>query len=54
MEFGERDEILKKVEARVAELKKTFPKAKAVDPNDVRVIYIITDDPAHYAEYVEA
>lgn len=54
MEFGERDEILKKVEARVQELKKTFPKAKAVDPNDVRVIYIITDDPDHYAEYVEA
>lgn len=54
MEFGERDEILQKVEARVQELKKTFPKVKAVDPNDVRVIYILTDDPDHYAEYVEA
>jgi len=54
MLFGERDEMLALAESRVAELKKTWPKAKAVDPNDVRVIYIITDDPEHYGEYIEA
>ena len=40
--------------ARVEELKKEFPKAHAVDPDDVRVIYVITDDPDKYAEHVGA
>ena len=38
----------------VEELKKEFPKAHAVDPDDVRVIYVITDDPDKYAEHVGA
>ena len=39
---------------RVEELKKEFPKVHAVDPDDVRVIYVITDDPDKYAEHVGA
>ena len=54
MEFGERDAILKEVETRVALLKKTHPKAKAIDADDVRVIYIVTDDPKKYHEFAEA
>ncbi len=54
MRFGDRDEILKEVERRVTELKKTYPKAKAIDAADVRVIYILTDDPDKYGEYVQA
>lgn len=54
IEFGDRAEILKKVEARVAELKKTYPKAKALDADDVRVIYIVTDDPKKYHSHAEA
>jgi formate dehydrogenase iron-sulfur subunit len=46
--FGDRDEILKQAEARVAALKKSYPKAMAVDPTDVRVIFIVTDDPKKY------
>lgn len=54
MVFGERDEILAEVETRVAALRKEWPKARAIDASDVRVIYIITDDPENYAEFVEA
>jgi formate dehydrogenase iron-sulfur subunit len=54
LQFGDREEILKKVEARVAELKKDFPKAKALNPEDVRVIFIVTDDPDKYHKFAEA
>lgn len=51
MVFGERNDILQMTEKRVAELKKTFPKAAAIDADTVRVIYIVTDDPAKYYQY---
>lgn len=54
VQFGDREEILKKVEARVAELKKDYPKAKALNPEDVRVIYIVTDDAEKYHKFAEA
>lgn len=49
--FGERKEILDMAAKRVDELKKTYPKAVALNPNDVRVIYIVTDDPQKYYQY---
>lgn len=54
MVFGDRAEILALAEKRVAELKKKYPKAKALDADSVRVIFIVTDDPKKYAEYAEA
>jgi formate dehydrogenase iron-sulfur subunit len=51
MLFGERGAILEKAALRVNELKQTFPKARAIDPDDVRVIYIVTDDPVKYYQY---
>jgi formate dehydrogenase iron-sulfur subunit len=54
MEFGERDEILAKADKRVAELKPVYPKAKALDADDVRVIFIVTDDPQKYHDHAEA
>jgi formate dehydrogenase iron-sulfur subunit len=48
MIFGERDKILDECKSRVAELKKTFPKAAALNADDVRVIYIVKDDPKKY------
>jgi formate dehydrogenase iron-sulfur subunit len=48
MVFGDRQEILERVEKRVEELKKTFPQAMALNPEDVRVIFIVTDDPEKY------
>ncbi|NSW86610.1 MAG: formate dehydrogenase [Syntrophobacteraceae bacterium] len=52
--FGERDEILQMVDKRVEALKITYPKAKAIDADQVRVIYIVTDDPRKYHEHAAA
>ena len=54
LRFGNRQEMLRQAALRVAELKKAHPKAQALNPDDVRVIYIVTDDPAKYAEFAEA
>jgi formate dehydrogenase iron-sulfur subunit len=51
MTFGERDKILETCKKRVEELKKKFPNAKALNPDDVRVIYIVTDDPKKYFKF---
>ena len=46
--FGERSDILALAQKRVTALVKIYPKAKALDPETVRVIYIITDDQGTY------
>ncbi len=51
MQFGKRDEILDATNNRVAELKKTHPKAQAINPDEVRVIYIVKDDPKTYWKF---
>ena len=51
MTFGERDKILEITKKRVAELKKTFLKTAALNADDVRVMYIVTDDPKKYYRY---
>lgn len=49
--FGERDKILDEAKKRVAKLKKTFPEAEALNSYDVRVIFIVKEDPKKYYEY---
>ncbi len=49
--FGERDKILTAAKSRVDELKKSYPKAEALNADDVRVIYIVTDDSKKYFKY---
>jgi formate dehydrogenase iron-sulfur subunit len=51
MIFGERDVILSAAQKRVEELKKIFPKAAALNAEDVRVIYLVTDDPELFWQY---
>jgi formate dehydrogenase iron-sulfur subunit len=51
MTFGERANILEACKKRVAELNKAFPKARAINPDDVRVIYIVTDEPQKYWKF---
>jgi formate dehydrogenase iron-sulfur subunit len=51
MQFGERGDILQKVSERVRELQKDYPQAMAINPDDVRVIFIVTDDPQKYHKY---
>jgi formate dehydrogenase iron-sulfur subunit len=52
--FGDRKEILDMAAKRVDELKKAYPKAMALNADDVRVIYLVTDDPKKYHEYASA
>ncbi len=49
--YGDRKEILEMAAKRVDELKKTSPETRALNPDDVRVIYIVTDDPGKYYQY---
>jgi formate dehydrogenase iron-sulfur subunit len=51
MIFGERDKILEMAKKRVEELKKSHPKAAALNADDVRVIFVVKDDPKKYYQY---
>ena len=48
MVFGDRDEILKQAQAHLATAKKKYPKAQLLDPDDVRVIFLVAYDPLMY------
>jgi formate dehydrogenase iron-sulfur subunit len=51
MVFGERDQILNAAKKRVEELKKSFPQTQAINADDVRVIYLVTDDPKKFYQF---
>jgi len=51
MVFGERDKILEMAKKRVEELKESHPKAAALNADDVRVIFVVKDDPKKYYQY---
>jgi len=51
MTFGDRETILDQAKKRVEVLKQTYPKAAALNADEVRVIYIVTDDPTKYHEF---
>jgi formate dehydrogenase iron-sulfur subunit len=48
MLFGDRKDVLKTATERVAALKAKYPKAALLDADQVRVIYLVTDDPKKY------
>lgn len=50
MAFGDRDEIMKQAKAHLATAQKKHPQAKLLDPDDVRVIYLVGYDPLLYHE----
>lgn len=54
MQFGDRAEMLKLAEERLASLKKDWPKASLADPEDVNVIYLLIDKPDTYHEFAVA
>jgi formate dehydrogenase iron-sulfur subunit len=49
--FGERDKILEMAKKRAEELKKSHPKAAALNADDVRVIFVVKDEPNKYYKY---
>ena len=54
MNFGERDEMLALAKKRLAEVKKSKPKAQLLDPDDVNVVYLVEEDPKLYHEFAVA
>ena len=54
MNFGDREEMLKLAEKRLAEVKKKFPKAQLIDADSVRVIFLTADAPALYSKTLQA
>ncbi|MDL1971152.1 MAG: formate dehydrogenase [Candidatus Desulfofervidaceae bacterium] len=54
MNFGERDEMLALAQKRLAEVKRKFPNAQLCDPEDVRVIYLVLDNPKLYHKFAIA
>ncbi|MEM5789629.1 MAG: 4Fe-4S dicluster domain-containing protein [Syntrophobacteraceae bacterium] len=49
--FGDRKAILDQAKKQVEKLKRTYPKAMALNPDEVRVIYVVIDDPRKYHEF---
>lgn len=54
MSFGERAEILEKAKKRLAEVQKTQPKASLLDPDDIRVVYLVVNDRQLYHKFASA
>jgi formate dehydrogenase iron-sulfur subunit len=54
MQFGDRDEIMRIAEARLAEVIKVSPRAQLVDAEETRVIVLIEDAPAAYHDFLMA
>jgi formate dehydrogenase iron-sulfur subunit len=48
MNFGDRSAVLEMANKRLNEVKKQYKNALLTDPNDVRVIFLLTDDPKKY------
>jgi len=54
MNFGDRKEILEKANKRLLEVKEIYKDALLANPDDVRVIFLITDDPKKYHKFAVA
>lgn len=52
MNFGNRDEMVSLAKRRLAEVRSKFPRAVVTGLDDVRVFYLLADEPAKYHEYV--
>ena len=54
MNFGDRKDMLEKANKRLDEVKKTYKDAMLANPDDVRVIFLLVDDPKKYHKYAVA
>jgi formate dehydrogenase iron-sulfur subunit len=48
MAFGDRDAIMKQAQDHLAVAQTKYPKAQLLDPDDVRVIFLVGYDPLLY------
>jgi len=54
MNFGDRGEMLALAKNRLAEVKRASPDAQLLDPEDVRVIFLVTEKPNLYHSFAMA
>ena len=54
MNFGDREDMLALAQSRLTEVKKKFPAAALLDPDDVRAIYMVGFEPNLYHEFAVA
>ncbi len=54
MNFGNRKEMLEKANKRLEEVKKVYKDALLANPDDVRVIFLLVDDPKKYHKFAVA
>lgn len=54
MSFGDRKEILEKANKRLEQVKAKFKDAMLANPDDVRAIYLLIDDPKKYHKFAVA
>jgi formate dehydrogenase iron-sulfur subunit len=54
MSFGDREEMLKKANKRLEEVQGLYKDAMLANPEDVRAIYLLADDPKKYHKFAVA
>lgn len=54
MNFGDSDRMLEKAQKRLKELKAMNPKAQLLNPESVRVIFLVIDEPQKYHKFALA
>ncbi len=54
MSFGDRKEMIEKANKRLAEVKVKYKDAMLANPEDVRAIYLLVDDPQKYYKFAVA
>jgi len=54
MNFGDRKDMLEKAKKRLDELRKVYKDAMLANPDDVRVIFLLVDDPKKYHKFAVA
>jgi formate dehydrogenase iron-sulfur subunit len=54
MNFGDRKAILETANKRLEQVKGTYKDAMLANPDDVRVIFLLTDDPKKYHKFAVA
>ena len=54
MNFGDRQEMLSLARERLATVKKKHPKAQLLDPEDIRAIFLVTEEPRLYHNFAMA
>jgi formate dehydrogenase iron-sulfur subunit len=54
MHFGDREEIVDLARKRLQQVRARFPQATLIDPDEVRVIYLVAYEPKLYHDFAMA